>query len=476
FAMANPTPEIAYDLAKATRADLIMATGRSDHPNQVNNVLGFPFLFRGALDARATTFNTEMKIAAVHALAKLARKDVPSSVLLAYGKKSLRFGPDYILPTPFDPRLIETIPTAVAHAATETGVARNPITDLQAYAQKLSGRIDQSRSLMRLVLDKARQNPLRMVLPEGEDPIVIRAATIMRDEGISRPILIGEPKAIAQHAQELHLQLDNIEIIDPNITDSRFESLADAYYFDRNRHGVLRQNALDTLKNNRNIFASMLVRRGFADGLLAGRNSHYADVLRPVLQILAHNQTGAHLHTFGLYILVMESGAYILGDCTANLTMDAQKLSQLAVHAADLATSLGMEPRVGMLSYSNFGSAQHDATLCVAEAVKILHRDHPNLMVDGEMQADTAINQAVLNNYPFSKLKNSANILIFPDMQSGNIAYKLLRELGNATAIGPVLVGLPKQAHILQTGASTDDIVNMAALAAARTVKSATHS
>jgi len=469
FAMANPDPEIDYDLAMRTRSDLIMGSGRSDHPNQVNNVLGFPFLFRGALDARATTFNEEMKLAAVYALAALAREEVPASVLKAYGEKELRFGPKYILPKPFDPRLIEVVPAAVAKAASETGVARKPIQDYAAYADALGDRIDQSRTFMRMIIEKAKHQPLKLVLPEGEDETVIRAATMMRDEGIAKPILMGNPDTIHAQLSAMHLSGDDIEILDPHLEDSRFESLADAWYFDRKRQGTLRQDAAKNLRHDRNTLAAMMVRQGFADGMLSGRTAHYPDVLRPVLQVLGHDSTtGKRHHVYGLYMMIMEERAYFMADCTVNVDMDAEQLAELAVLAAQTTESLGCESRIGMLSFSNFGSANHPEAKKVADAVAILHRDYPNLHVDGEMQADTAVNAAILGQYPFSRLKEPANTLIFPTMQAGNIAYKLLKELGKGTAIGPILIGLPQQVHVLQTGASVDDIVNMAAIASAR--------
>ncbi|MDX8387924.1 MAG: NADP-dependent malic enzyme [Ghiorsea sp.] len=471
FAMANPTPEIDYDLAMSTRSDLIMATGRSDHPNQVNNVLGFPFLFRGALDVRATTFNEEMKVAAVYALAELARTEVPASVLKIYGEKELRFGPQYILPKPFDPRLIEVVPAAVAKAAVETDVARQPIFDFKAYANELAGRIDQTRNFMRLIMDKARHQPLRLALPEGDDPTVIHAATIMRDEGIAKPMLIGNPDSIKTQAEMMRLNLDNVEIIDPQEENSRFSSLADSLYFDRKRHGVLRDVAVDTLRHEHNTLGSLLVRQGFADGLLTGRTKHYPEALSPVLKVLGHNEkTGVHHHVYGMYILVMEDRAYFLADCTVNVDMNAAQLAELAVYTAETAASLGVEPHVAMLSFSNFGSSNHPESQKVADAVAILHKTHPDLVVDGEMQADTAVNKDILSQYPFSKLDDAANVLVFPTMQAGNIAYKLLKELGDCTAIGPILMGLPQQAHVLQTGASVDDIVNLAAIASARAV------
>lgn len=468
FAMANPDPEIAYDLAMNTRKDLIMATGRSDHPNQVNNVLGFPFLFRGALDARATAFNEEMKLAAVHALAELARQDVPASVLKAYGVKELRFGPEYILPKPFDPRLIEVVPVAVAKAATETGVARKPLTDADAYAHELAGRIDSSRLFMRTIMDKARANPIRLVLPEGEDETIVRAAIEMKEIGIATPILIGRKEQMQLLCKHAQLDIGDIEVIDPLEEDSRFDDLADAYYFDRKRHGILRDDAAKTLRGDINIFGAMLVRQGFADGMLSGRTAHYPTVLRPLLKVLGHDTTGHHHHVYGMYIMIMENGAYFMADCTVNVEMNAEELARLAELAADTAQSLGCDARVGMLSFSNFGSVEHPETIKVAQATQLLHERRPDLVVDGEMQADTAVNEAILKHYPFSKLKEPANVLVFPTMQAGNISYKLLRELGGGTAIGPILLGLPYQAHVLHTGASVDDIVHMAAIAAAR--------
>jgi len=468
FAMANPDPEIDYDVAVATRKDLIMGSGRSDHPNQVNNVLGFPFLFRGALDARATTFNEQMKVAAVLALADLARQEVPDAVLKAYGSKRLSFGPEYILPKPFDPRLIEVVPAAVARAAAESGVALQPLDDIDAYQQQLAVRVDHSRLFMRLIMDKARAHPLTLALPEGEDETVIRAASIMREQGIAKPVLIGCKSVIEARIAELGLEDESLDILDPDEQGARFSSLVDAYYFDRKRHGVLHQDARLALQHDTNVLAAMMVKQGFSDGLLSGRTAHYPTVLRPVLQVLGHNESGHHYHVYGLYMMIMEKGAYFFSDTTVNVEMNAVQLAELAVLAAETATSLGFEPRVAMLSFSNFGSAPHSESMKVAEAVRLLHKEHPELIVDGEMQADTAIRPELLADYPFNHLKGAANVLVFPTMQAGNIAYKLVRDLGNGTAIGPILLGLPRQAHVLQTGASADDIVNIAAIAAAR--------
>jgi len=472
FAMANPDPEINYDLAMSTRKDLIMATGRSDHPNQVNNVLGFPFLFRGALDARATTFNEEMKVAAVHALAELARQEVPDAVLKAYGSKRLSFGTEYILPKPFDPRLIEVVPAAVAKAAGDSGVARKPIDDIDDYRQQLAARIDNSRLFMRLIADKARNNPLTMALPEGEDETVIRAAAIMLEQGIAKPILIGCKEVVEQRILELGLEDDGLDILDPCQQGSRFTSLVDAYYFDRKRQGVLHQDAELALQHDTNVLAAMMVKQGFADGMLSGRTAHYPTVLRPVLQVLGHDEGGRHYHVYGLYMMIMEKGAYFFCDTSVNVEMNAEQLAELAVLASETAASLGFEPRVALLSFSNFGSAPHPESNKVAEAVRLLHERHPEMVVDGEMQADTALNPESFSDYPFNHQKGAANVLVFPTMQAGNIAYKLVRDLGNGTAIGPILLGLPKQAHVLQTGASADDIVNIAAIAAARAAES----
>ncbi len=468
FAMANPDPEIDYELAMQTRQDLIMATGRSDHPNQVNNVLGFPFLFRGALDVRATTFNEEMKMAAVRALSELAREEVPEEVLKAYGAKELRFGKGYILPKPFDPRLIEVVPVAVAQAAMETGVARKPMPDMKVYSNALADRIDISRHFMRLIIDKARANPIRLVLPEGEDKTIIRAAIEMKESGIAVPILIGQKKRMQKICKQAKLEMEGIELIDPSVQDSRFDSLVDSYYSDCKRQGILRSGAQKTLSTDINMLGALLVQQGFADGLLSGRTAHYPDVLRPLLKVLGRDADGIRYHIHGMYIMIMENGVYFLSDCTVDVNIDTEELVDLAVLAAATAESLGCKARVAMVSFSNFGSVKHPETTKMAEATRILHELHPDLIVDGEMQADTAVSSAILKHYTFSKLKEPANVLIFPTMQAGNISYKLLSELGGGTAIGPILLGLPKQVHVLQTRASVDDIVNMAAIAAAR--------
>ena len=468
FALANPDPEIGYEEAMAARGDLVMATGRSDTPNQVNNVLGFPFLFRGALDARARAFTTEMFVAAAKALAELARSPAPASVARAYGGKPLNFGRDYILPKPFDPRLIEVVPPAVAEAAERSGVARRPVEDPDAYRISLAHRVNPAREFLDWVFAKARKRPARIVLPEGEDEVVLRAAEEMRAQGVAVPVLVGDTARVRACAERIGVAPDGIEIFDPYVETSRLESLADAFYFDRKRHGVLRDEARRMLQRNPNLLAAMMVRRGFADGLLSGRTDHYPNVLRPVLQVLGHDEAGRRYRVYGMYVILLENAAYFLADCTVNLEMTAEQLAELAELAAGAAASLGASPRVAMLSFSNFGSVEHPETRKVAEAVAILHERRPDLVVDGEMQADTAVNEQLLAMYPFSRLKEPANVLVFPTMQAGNIAYKLLKELGGATAIGPVLIGLPQQAHVLATSATVDEIVNLAAIASAR--------
>lgn len=342
------------------------------------------------------------------------------------------------------------------------------MTDIPAYQYELAARIDSSRLFMRWIVDKAKTNPLCMALPEGEDATVIRAAVLMHEQGIAHPLLIGRKDHIEASIKEMNLDSDGIEVLDPTHEDARFSSLVDAYYFDRNRHGVLRQDALLALRHDNNVLAAMMVKQGFADGMLSGRTAHYPNVLRPVLQVLGHDAGGRHHRVYGLYMMIMQKGVYFFSDTTVNVDMNAEQLAELAVLSAKTAAALGFEPRVAMLSFSNFGSAPHGESKKVAEAVGILHQHHPDLIVDGEMQADTAINLELLKQYPFDRMKEPANVLIFPTMQAGNIAYKLLRDLGGGTAIGPILLGLPKQAHVLQTGASVDDILNIAAIAAAR--------
>ncbi len=468
FALANPEPEIAYDVAMSVRDDLVMATGRSDHPNQVNNVLGFPFLFRGALDARARAFTDEMFIAAARALAELARTPAPASVARAYNAKKLQFGKDYILPKPFDPRLIEVVPPAVAEAAVRSGVAQRKIEDLKQYRVELVRRVDPSREFLDWIYDKARAHPLRLVFPEGDDEVVLRAAEEIARLGIAQPIVIGARASVLDTAKAAGVDAEGFSIMDPFEEGSLIESLAEAYYFDRKRHGVLRDEAKRMLRRNPVLIGTMMVRRGFADGMLAGRTDHYPNVLRPVLRVLGHDEQGRRYRVYGMYMMLLENAAYFLADCTVNLEMDAEALAELAELAAEAAASLGVQPRVAMLSFSNFGSVERPETKRVAQAVRILHERRPDLVVDGEMQADTALDARLLALYPFSKLKEPANVLIFPTMQAGNIAYKLLKELGGATAIGPVLIGLPKQVHVLATGATVDEIVHLAAVASAR--------
>ncbi len=462
FALANPDPEIPYDAARAARGDVIMATGRSDYPNQVNNVLGFPFIFRGALDVRATAINDEMKLAATEALAALAREDVPDSVRRAYGVDRLEFGRDYIIPKPFDPRVLIRVSMAVARAAMETGVARQPV-DLEEYRDRLERRLGKTHEVMRSVIHKARRQPRRVVFPEGEEPKILRAAQILADEGIAAPILVGRETAIRSRALELHLDLDGAAIVDPSST-ARREAYRDEYYRLRQRKGVTLNEAAD-LVANRTTFGVMMLHMGDADALIAGLTQHYPDTIRPALQVIRLKPGVARVS--GMYMLITPRGeTYFLADTTVNIEPSAEDLAEIAVVAASTARSFDVEPRVAMLSFSNFGSARHPLAQKVRHAVEIVRRREPGLTVDGEMQADTAVTPEILaGTYPFSRLAGGANVLIFPNLEAGNIAYKLLMRLGGAEAIGPILMGLSRPVHVLQRGCEVDDIVHMAAIA-----------
>ncbi|MBI4466286.1 MAG: NADP-dependent malic enzyme [Acidobacteria bacterium] len=462
FAMANPDPEIPYDLAVGTRPDVIMATGRSDFPNQVNNVLGFPFIFRGALDVRATTINEEMKLAATRALAALAKEDVPDSVCRAYGVERLEFGRDYLIPKPFDPRVLIWEASAVAQAALETGVAQQPV-NLEQYREQLERRLGKAHEVMRAVIHKAQKQPQRVVFPEGEEPKILRACQILVDEKIARPILLGEEATIRARAAELHLHLEGVQIIEP----SRFERrplYVEELYRLRHRKGVTRREA-EELVLNRNLFGSLMVHLGDADALIAGLTQHYPDTIRPALQVIKVREGLRKVS--GLYLLITARGdLYFLADTTVNIEPTAEDLAEIALSAAELARRFDVEPRVALLSFSNFGSTPHPLAAKVRRAVELLHQRAPGLLVDGEMQADTAVVPEIIEQtYPFSLLKGGANVLVFPNLEAGNIAYKLLARLGGAEAIGPILTGLSKPVHVLQRGAEVNDIVNMAAIA-----------
>ena len=461
FALANPVPEILPDEVRAVRSDAIVATGRSDYPNQVNNVLGFPFIFRGALDVRATEINEEMKMAATRSLALLAKEDVPDSVAALYGLRGVRFGPDYLIPFPFDPRALLWVAPAVAWAAVASGVARE-FCEMEEYRHQLEARLGKARGLMRGLINRAIKGPKRIVFPEGEEPKVIRAAAQIVDDGIAHPILLGNKAKIETIAEDANIPLDGIVIEDPS-TSTRREAYARFLWEKRQRKGWSMDEARRRLYNG-NYFGSCMVANSDADALVSGVNLHYPETIRPALEVIgAHPKAGI---VSGLYMLVFDQHVVICGDTTVNIEPTAEQLAQIAYAASRIARTLGIEPRIAMLSFSNFGSVKHDEPLKVAKAVELLRERDPSLIVDGEMQADTAVEPAILRrDYPFSVLKERANVLIFPNLSAGNIAYKLLNHLGGATAIGPILVGMHRPVHVLERGADVQDIVNMAAVA-----------
>jgi len=460
FAMANPDPEIPYELAVATRPDAIVCSGRSDYPNQVNNVLGFPFIFRGALDVRATAINYEMQLAATRALATLAKEDVPDSVRAAYGVERMEFGRDYIIPKPFDPRVLIWEASAVARAAMETGVAQQPV-ELEEYKEQLERRLGKAREVMRAVINKARRQPKRVVFPEGEESKILRACQILLDEGIAAPILLGNEQKIRTTAEELHLHLGGVQVIDP-ARSSQFERYANELYRLRRRKGVTLREARELLLN-RNYFGSMMVHTGDADALIGGLTQHYPDTIRPALQVISPR---GH-KVSGVYMLITAKGhIYFLSDCTVNIEPSSEDLAEIAICAAEMARRFEVQPRVAMLSFSNFGSTRHALSEKVRRAVEIIKERAADLVVDGEMQADTAVVPEIIEeDYPFSTLKGGANVLIFPNLEAGNIAYKLLARIGEAEVIGPILTGVLRPIHVLQRGAEVNDIVNIAAIA-----------
>ena len=462
FAMANPDPEIKYEDAISVRKDLIMATGRSDYPNQINNVLGFPFIFRGALDVRATTINMEMKIAASHALADLAKEDVPDSVIQAYGNQKMKFGPDYIIPKPFDPRVLIWEASAVAGTAMKTKVARKQI-DIEQYKQQLEARLGKQKEVMRIFINKAKSQPKRIVFPEGSEEKILRACQVIIDEEIAKPILLGKKEAIIQKAKELSLDiLDSVEIIEPS-KYPKFDEYVKEFFQMRQKKGVTRVEAEGIMKNP-NYFGSLMVHMGDADCLVSGLNMHYPETIRPALQVVKIKPELRIVS--GLYMMIFKDEIMFFADATVNIEPTAEDLAEIAINTAETARRFGVEPKVAMLSFSNFGSSRHPLSEKVKKAVEIVKQKMPDLIIDGEMQADTAVVPEILNStYPFSRLKEKANVLIFPDLQSGNIAYKLLERLSGVKAVGPILMGMNKPVHVLQRGASVDDIVNLAAIA-----------
>ncbi len=461
FALANPVPEILPHEVRAVRDDAIIATGRSDYPNQVNNVLGFPFIFRGALDARATTINEEMKMAATHALAALAKEDVPESVAALYGLTNVKFGPDYLIPFPFDPRALLRVAPAVAWAAVASGVAREFI-DLDEYRDRLEARLGRARGIMRGLISRAQHDPKRVVFPEGEDPKILRAAQRLVDEAIAHPILLGRLERVRQTAEELGIPLDGITLIEPATAPQR-DRYAQLLWQKRQRKGLSLVEANQRI-TRATTFGSVMVAAGDADALLGGLGKHYPETVRPALEVIGtHPQVGL---ASGLYMLVFEKHVVFFADTTVNIDPTAEQLALIAASAAQLARTFGITPRVAMLSFSNFGSVKHPEAQKMAEAVRILRQRDPSLVVDGEMQADTAFSAEVLaGRYPFAALKEAATVLIFPNLSAGNIAYKLLTQLGGATAIGPILVGMQHPVHVLEQGADVQEIVNMAAVA-----------
>ena len=462
FALANPDPEIAYDVAVAARPDAIVATGRSDFPNQVNNVLGFPFIFRGALDVRATTINDEMKLAATRALATLAKEDVPDSVLRAYGVDRLEFGREYIIPKPFDSRVLIWEASAVAQAAMETGVARSPV-DLEQYREELEKRLGKAAEVTRGMVNKAKKQPKRVVFAEGEEPKILRACHILLDEKIAKPILLGDEAKIRACAAGLHLHLNGVQIVDPR-SFPRIQAYIEEFYSIRQRKGVTRSEA-EQLVLNPVTFGSLMVRLGDADAIVAGLTTHYPDTIRPALQVI---EVRPELRKVaGVYILITPKGdIYFLADATVNIEPTAEDLAEIAIMAAEKARRFSQEPRVAMLSFSNFGSTRHPLSDKVRHAVDLVRQRAPGLMIDGEMQADTAVVPQILEEtYPFSTLKGGANVLVFPNLEAGNIAYKLLQRIGGAELIGPLLTGLSKPVHVLQRGSEVNDIVHVAAVA-----------
>jgi malate dehydrogenase (oxaloacetate-decarboxylating)(NADP+) len=462
FALANPDPEISYDAAVAARPDAIVATGRSDFPNQVNNVLGFPFIFRGALDVRATTINDAMKLAATRALAALAKEDVPDSVLRAYGVDRLEFGREYIIPKPFDARVLIWEASAVAQAAMETGVAQKPV-DLKQYREDLEKRLGKANEVMRGMIHKAKTLPKRVVFTEGEEGKILRACQILLDEKIAIPILLGNAAKIRARIEALRLHLNGVEIVDPP-TYPRMAEYVEEFYSLRQRRGVTRHEAEQALLNY-TTFGCLMVRLGEADALVGGLTTHYPDTIRPALQVIEVRPELRRVS--GVYVLITPKGdIYFLADATVNIEPSAEDLAEIAIMAAEKARRFSQEPRVAMLSFSNFGSTPHALAQKVRHAVELVRQRAPGLMIDGDMQADTAVVPQIIDEtYPFSTLKGGANVLIFPNLESGNIAYKLLQRIGSCELIGPLLTGLSRPVHVLQRGSEVNDIVHVAAVA-----------
>ncbi len=466
FAMANPDPEISFEDAYSVRKDLIFATGRSDYPNQINNVLGFPFIFRGALDVRATAINEEMKIAAAKALANLAKEPVPEIVNKAYNTNNLKFGKDYIIPKPLDPRLIYTVAPAVAKAAMETGVAKNPIKDWDAYKEELKKRMGLDNKLMDAITAKAQKKPKRVVFAEAENENVLKAVQIVVEDKIAKPILLGDAKKIKKTAEKLEIDINGLEIINPKAADqsAQRKEFSEVLYKKRNRKGVSQAAACELVLNN-NYFGVLMVETGKADAFISGTSSKYADTIRPALQIIG---TRPDVNTIGgMYLMNTKKGPFFFADTTVNIEMTAEKLADITLLTAAEVRKFNVEPVIALLSFSNFGSNRHPQSQMVADAVKIIQKKDPKLIVDGEMQANFALNKSLRQKrYPFNKIGNrEVNTLIFPDLNAGNIAYKMMQEIGSSEAIGPILMGINKSVHILQLESSVREIVDMVTIA-----------
>ncbi len=466
FAMANPDPEISYEDATAARKDIIMATGRSDYPNQVNNVLGFPYIFRGALDVRATAINEEMKLAAVKALAALAKEPVPDLVTLAYDKKTMAFGPEYIIPKPLDPRLLATVAPAVAEAAMASGVAQFPINNKERYVLELNKRIGQDNQIMRVLGNKARRDPKRLVFAEADNQKILKAASIVYDEGIAYPILLGEPNKIHKIAEQNNIDLFDIPIIDPRSDENeeKRNQYGELFFHKRQRKGFNHYESIKIMKE-RNHFGCMMVETGDADAMISGLTRNYAEAIRPALQIIGKEEGVKKIA--GMYLILTKKGPLFLADTTVNFNPTAEELADIALMVAKEVRTFNITPRIAMLSYSNFGSSNSPEAQLVSEATQILRKRSPNLIVDGEMQASLAFNKEILkDNYPFSELVDEdVNVLIFPNLTAGNVAYNLLKEIGGADAIGPILLGLKKPVHVLQLGSTVRSIINMSNIA-----------
>ena len=465
FAMANPDPEIEYNLACSVRDDIIMATGRSDHPNQVNNVLGFPFIFRGALDVRATKINEAMKMAAVEALAELTKKPVPEQVNIAYQETNLSFGRDYIIPKPFDPRLIEEVPIAVAKAAIASGVAKEPIEDWEKYREQLAGLIGKDQKMIRLIHDRARSAPKKIVFAEADQLDVLKAAQIVMEEGIGQPILLGRKDVISDLMQSINFQ-EEVSILDPK-SDEQLEiksKYANLFWNEQKRKGVTLYEA-ESLMRERNYFAAMMVKNGDADAMLSGYSRNYASVIKPVLDVVGKDKGVSKIAATNM--MLTDRGPIFISDTSINIDPTAKELAKIGFMTSEIVKMFGIKPVMAMLSFTNFGSSKHPNAGKVTDAVAYLHRYYPDLVVDGPLQSDFALNREMLEErFPFSEIaKKNVNTLIFPNLESANITYKLMKELNKNQSVGPILLGLKEPIHVLQLGASVDEIVNMAAVA-----------